>query len=401
MSHRYNLRNSRSKQNNPPKYRESDEEDKDESEEEVAQSPQQQNRRSAIDSDQTDDNDSSVRDYNSSALSTTASDSFSFDSGHSPSARRQEESAGRLYPSLPEPGGRPVSRRRDHHNQSPRLTAPSSSRRGSSGDRHYSEESAPSNQSRTRKRPKKAPDNNNASSWFKWVCIVIIILLLGYLIHNKIFDSRPLITKAKDSHFDMFAGKVDELKGKYAEQNERLWRVIKSCTRHVFDSQEVTYPAVLLMVSERGNAAQAAALAEDVGQRFESILSQQASLSKAASLNLTVLPGKVEASKQKLDLDNWLKQKLNVSHTAIILNHLEILSPEAALLLHGYCDNDNAPYKQVMLILGLYLEQPVDSPQAAELALKKMWMSKLSEDKVGALLSRVANNIALVTAPPK
>ena len=390
MSHRYNLRNRRSKRNNPPKYRESDEEDEDESEEEVAQSPQQQNRRSAIDSDdQTDDGDSPVRDYNSSALSTTASDSFSFDSGHSPSARHQEN-AGRLYPSLPEPGGRPVSRRHDHHNRSPRLTAPRSSTRGSSGDWHYSEESA-----------KKAPDNNNALSWTSWVCVAGIILLLGYLIHNRIFDSRPLITKTEDSHFDTFAEKVDELKGKYAEQNERLWRVVKSCTRHVFDSQEVTYPAVLLMVSERGNAAQAAALAEDVGQRFESILSEQASLSKAASLNLTVLPGKVEANKQKLDLDNWLKQKLNDPHTAVILNHLEILSPEAALLLHGYCDNDNAPYKRAMLILGLYLEQPVDSPQAAELELKKMWMSKLSEDKVGALLSRVANNIALVTTLPK
>ena len=390
MSHQYTLRNRRSKQSNPPKYRESDEEDEDESEEEVAQSPQQQNRRSAIDSDdQTDDGDSPVRDYNSSALSTTASDSFSFDSGHSPSARHQEN-AGRLYPSLPEPGGRPVSRRHDHHNRSPRLTAPRSSTRGSSGDWHYSEESA-----------KKAPDNDNASSWPIWVCVAGIILFGAYVIHNRIFDSRPLTTKAEDSHFDTFAEKVDELKGKYAEQNERLWRVVKSCTRHVFDSQEVTYPAVLLMVSERGNAAQAAALAEDVGQRFESILSEQASLSKAASLNLTVLPGKVEANKQKLDLDNWLKQKLNNSHTAVILNHLEILSPEAALLLHGYCDNDNAPYKRAMLILGLYLEQPVDSPQAAELALKKMWMSKLSEDKVGALLSRVANNIALVTTLPK
>ena len=391
MSHRYNLRNRRSKWNNPPRYRESDEEDEDESEEEVAQSPQQQNRRSAIDSDdQTDDGDSPVRDYNSSALSTTASDSFNFDSGHSTSVRRQEENPGRLYPSLPEPGGRPVSRRHDHHNRSPRLTAPRSSTRGSSGDWHYSEESA-----------KKAPDNDNASSWPIWVCVAGIILLGGYVIHNRIFDSRPLITKTEDSHFDTFAEKVDELKGKYAEQNERLWRVVKSCTRHVFDSQEVTYPAVLLMVSERGNAAQAAALAEDVGQRFESILSEQASLSKAASLNLTVLPGKVEANKQKFDLDNWLKQKLNDSHTAVILNHLEILSPEAALLLHCYCDNDNAPYKRAMLILGLYLEQPVDSPQAAELELKKMWMSKLSEDKVGALLSRVANNIALVTTLPK
>lgn len=291
---------------------------------------------------------------------------------------------------MPEPGGRPVSRRHDHHNRSPRLTAPRSSTRGSSGDWHYSEESA-----------KKAPDNNNALSWTSWVCVAGIILLLGYLIHNRIFDSRPLTTKAEDSHFDTFSEKVDELKGKYTEQNERLWRVVKSCTRHVFDSQEVTYPAVLLMVSERGNAAQAAALAEDVGQRFESILSEQASLSKAASLNLTVLPGKVEANKQKLDLDNWLKQKLNDPHTAVILNHLEILSPEAALLLHDYCDNNNAPYKRVMLILGLYLEQPVDSPQAAELELKKMWMSKLSEDKVGALLSRVANNIALVTTLPK
>ena len=80
---------------------------------------------------------------------------------------------------------------------------------------------------------------------------------------------------------------------------------------------------------------------------------------------------------------------------------MEALSPEAALLLHGYCDGDNAPYKQAMLILGLYLDQPVANDKAAESALKKMWVSKLSEDKVAALLSRVANNIVLLRGPPK
>ena len=405
MPRRYNLRNRVPERDSPPKNRDSEqeevEEEEDESEDEI-QSPQQQKRSSSGHRPESDDDiDSHPSDYNSSALSTTASDSFTFESGHSQAARHRGENVKKLYPCLPPQSDSPVSRRRDIHHRSSHSPPKNSSTGRLYGDRRHLEEWAETSQRKHRKR--KAPESNQSTAWCglpACLCVVAIVILLGVLVLNKLSGSTPRV-EDKGNHFDTFSKKIDELKGNYPEQDERFWRTIKSCARHVFDSDEATYPAVLLMVGEKGNAAQAASLAQDVGQRFESTLSSRSSPDKAALLDLTVSPGKVGADKQKLLLDNWLKQVLNNTHTAIVLNHLEALSPEAALLLHGYCDGDNAPYKQAMLILGLYLDQPVANDKAAESALKKMWVSKLSEDKVAALLSRVANNIVLLRGPPK
>lgn len=49
-------------------------------------------------------------------------------------------------------------------------------------------------------------------------------------------------------------------------------------------------------------------------------------------------------------LDSKLQQ-LQTSHVAII-NGIESIPGNASLILHGYCDNDNAPYKQVYGVTG-------------------------------------------------
>lgn len=52
----------------------------------------------------------------------------------------------------------------------------------------------------------------------------------------------------------------------------------------------------------------------------------------------------------KLILDDKLHQLQN-SHVAVI-NNIEAIPGNASMILHGYCDNDNAPYKQVCLVKG-------------------------------------------------
>lgn len=234
------------------------------------------------------------------------------------------------------------------------------------------------------------------------LCALTIVILLIGMVCMKLSDSAPRAPQMQLGHFSTFSSEVDGLKGKFPEQDGLFWKTIKACARHLFDSDEATYPAVLLMVGEKSHAAEAALLARDVGRRFENNLrsNQPPQPQAIASLNLTTSPGRVGAGEQKLFLDNWLNEKLNNGHSAVILNHLEVLSPEAALLLHGYCDGDNAPYKHAMLVLGLYFDRRMDSPQAAESALRNLWLPQLSEDKVGALLSRVANNIVLWASPP-
>lgn len=47
----------------------------------------------------------------------------------------------------------------------------------------------------------------------------------------------------------------------------------------------------------------------------------------------------------KLEIDESLK-RLNESHAAVV-HHIEEVPGLAAMIFHAYCDNENAPFKQV------------------------------------------------------
>ena len=67
----------------------------------------------------------------------------------------------------------------------------------------------------------------------------------------------------------------------------------------------------------------------------------------------------------KLELDNTLK-KLSDAHAAVIHN-VESIPGQAAMILHAYCDNDNAPFKQVCVCVYMCVcvcerDKLIDSP---------------------------------------
>lgn len=47
----------------------------------------------------------------------------------------------------------------------------------------------------------------------------------------------------------------------------------------------------------------------------------------------------------KIELDESLKN-LNETHAAVV-HHIEEVPGQAAMIFHAYCDNENAPFKQV------------------------------------------------------
>lgn len=51
----------------------------------------------------------------------------------------------------------------------------------------------------------------------------------------------------------------------------------------------------------------------------------------------------------KLEIDEALKG-LSEAHAAVIHN-IENIPGDAAMIFHAYCDNENAPYKQVIILI--------------------------------------------------
>ncbi|XP_063884300.1 torsin-1A-interacting protein 2-like [Scylla paramamosain] len=103
----------------------------------------------------------------------------------------------------------------------------------------------------------------------------------------------------------------------------------------------------------------------------------------------------------KVELDESLKG-LDRAHAAVVHN-IESIPGPAAMILHAYCDNENAPYKQAVLFLlvdvpGTYNDlgysRRLDSLVDAHLG--RLWGAGLEEKDVSALISRTCNTPVLI-----
>ena len=106
-----------------------------------------------------------------------------------------------------------------------------------------------------------------------------------------------------------------------------------------------------------------------------------------------------DADSAKQQLTATLHDTLGSWGTAAILG-LEQLQPTAALTLHAFADNSNAPYKQAALVLVLEVAEggaECNPETRAERELGGVWAA-LGQDKLSALVSRVVVSVASVAA---
>jgi len=69
------------------------------------------------------------------------------------------------------------------------------------------------------------------------------------------------------------------------------------------------------------------------------------------------------------------------------------------MIFYRFADNDNAPYKDVAIVLTLTLESTDTGSEKDNVAyneLRKVWGSSLDVDKVEPLLSRIGNSVGFV-----
>ena len=105
----------------------------------------------------------------------------------------------------------------------------------------------------------------------------------------------------------------------------------------------------------------------------------------------------------KITMDNFLKEKIDVPHKAVLIHHLELLPPPSQLLFHSYCDDQNAPYKHLAIIFTVHMPvepSPSLSSKQAEESVKKylshdVW-AKGGRNADTSLLSRVADTVVLM-----
>ena len=199
----------------------------------------------------------------------------------------------------------------------------------------------------------------------------------------------------------IFANKIVELQSSFTNQTDRFWRIIKNRGLGHLRNTSPPQPLVLLLAAPPA--------AHSIVECFASKLAE--ALDPKHKRMLAIIDGREERSypgeETKKKMDDLLIRRFRKGHRAALVHHLELLPPPSPLLFYSYCDDQNAPHKHVAIIFTVHMPEEPDAslePKEAEGTVEKyladtVW-AKEDKDAVAALLSRVADTVALMNGEP-
>lgn len=209
-----------------------------------------------------------------------------------------------------------------------------------------------------------------------------------------------------------FTGNLKKLRMALPKQTRETWLTISAAVKQTLQPIP-EYPAVLLLVIKQPSENTGACLASRLAEMAAEALKRPGTSISPSSDNIIQAEAFTTANTHELKgiLTDRLHKTLSSTATVALL-HLEKIDPEVALTLHAFTDNSNAPYKQAALILTLSDPTSPSSPSSAstspskskyptlearaEELLNQIWGESLGQDKVYALISRLAVNVVEV-----
>lgn len=184
------------------------------------------------------------------------------------------------------------------------------------------------------------------------------------------------------------------LREEFPNQTDRLWRIMESATVPIIEEDNPTHPAVILLVASKGNTA----VAECLAGRYAALVTESLHAPGHATINCEMYADS-DPDDAKAQLNTVLSRAFDAGSKSGVVLRLEKLPGPAAMIFYRFADNDNAPYKDVAIVLTLTLESTDIGSGKDSVAydeLRKVWGSSLDVDKVEPLLSRIGNSVAFV-----
>ena len=228
----------------------------------------------------------------------------------------------------------------------------------------------------------------------RMLAVMVFIVFVAFLVGIFFRPSEP-------DRVYYFNKTIVELQSSFANQTDRFWRIIKNRGWAHLNNTSPPQPLVLLLAAppaaHRMVDCFAKKLAEGLDPEYKRML---ATIDGREGRSY---PG--EETKKKMD--DLLIRSFKKGHRAALVHHLELLPLPSPLLFYSYCDDQNAPYKHVAIIFTVHMPEEPDAslaPKEAEGTVEKyltetVW-AKEDKDAVAALLSRVADTVALMNGEP-
>ena len=195
----------------------------------------------------------------------------------------------------------------------------------------------------------------------------------------------------------VFGNGLEELQLSFTNQTERFWKNLRSRGLTHLRNKDPSQPLVFLLAAPPAAHewvdCLAIKLAEVLDPKNEKTLAGIDGEKEKANL----------PEKTKMTMDNLLKTKIETLHKVVLIHHLELLPTPSQLLFHSYCDDQNAPYKELTFIFTVHIPEepsPSLSLKETEGSVEKylsgdVW-AKDDKDAVAALLVRIADTVVLM-----
>lgn len=224
----------------------------------------------------------------------------------------------------------------------------------------------------------------------------LLAIAVGLYLYLNQKPSDDIIDQSVD-FYKLFIPHFEKIREKYPSQTKRFWKVIHSSIKRLLTEKVETYPAVMLLGIPRSSSMTGTCISKDIVKSLNDVFN--------STLDGYIYSGSLNsntAGKMKQDLDEKLIKNLE-NGKGVVLDHIEKLPAQVALLLHGYCDGDNAPYKSAAIILGMHVDSVdslKDEDTLIEGFLNDLWEKDLGIDEMPALRSRIANSVTVVNPEP-
>lgn len=256
----------------------------------------------------------------------------------------------------------------------------------------------------------KRNDNNNpkptsSASWItNFLFLMVLFALMATIVHLAI-EKQSSLSENKPDLIKQFNEQMKTLKKMFPTQTSRFWKVLKVSLRRIIVENQPEYPSVLLLVVPSGSKSSETGTC--VAKHLTRTINTLFNVTSAKVINILKDITHSNPDAEKKDLDDQIRESFEKQQLhSIAFDHFEQLSPRASLLFHGYCDGDNAPFKNVAIVFVLHTDYDKNvlesdrNGQFIDSHLQDLWSrtsNPLDLDKIDPLIARVANNPAIVT----
>lgn len=243
--------------------------------------------------------------------------------------------------------------------------------------------------------------HNDGISWKTHLAVVLALICAISLVSVVLSLYQPASLKLSAAHSksnitpEMFLQAFNSVRESFRVQTSGFWGIIRAAIKPIAFRENPDQPAVFVLVVPSDTHETAACFIRLFSNTITSLFRAKSPVEFFTDAVSGLPPDRV-----KRVLDDQLRDGLLSGSRIAIIHHLEKLHGESAMMLHAYCDNENAPFRRTIFVLTFFVDETslevTETEAFVEERLGVLWGDTLGSNRFYPLITRIAHSIAFM-----